>query len=446
MSTPLENKFNPVKNMGSAVETDPITGFYSSEQLLQEQLYEHCKQAPQKTFLVSADFANLSQLNDVVGRQNANDVVQAICAIYQNAISKLSPTTQAGFRVHGDEVAWILQGDNITDKDLIACLNGAEKEAQKFIRAAGLSTLQHPRHENVTGINLTTTFAGIDKFSGSLAQTLNTLDFQLSTTRDMMPKMNRNTQPRREFLHEYYLHEVGTAVERSRQQGQPAQNTLPAGFEPKLVVGEFTRSRREEMDAVKAAAGHDKSTLIRFNLYNLGGLNTLLGHDHVDEFIVRPMRDEIIAALKASAIPPENYAVYRREGGEFDVVIKGDYGQMAEAVQAQVQKNLKPDLFRPSIDEFVAARGIQREKFLTFRATSRWPTFRTSCGAMPGSRDHQHVRRARRVPQRDGKLPEAGGKPPPAGISRRQLFRERQQFAGDEGAPHPPAGHRHRPL
>ena len=362
MSTPLENKFNPVKNMGSAVETDPITGFYASEPLL-EQLYEHCKQSPEKSYLVSADFTNLSQLNDVIGRQNANDVVQAICSIYNGALSKLDPAAQAGFRVHGDEVAWIVQGGNIAEKDLITCLNGAEKEAQKFIRAAGLSTLQHPRYENVTGINLTTTFAGIDKFSGSLAQTQNTLDFQLSTARDMMPKMNRNTLPQREFLHEHYLHEVAAALERRRQQSQPAQNTLPPGFEPKLVVGEFTRSRREEMETVKAAAGHEQSTLIRFSLYNLGGLNSLLGHDHVDEFIVRPMRDEIIAALRASAIPAENYAVYRREGGEFDVIIKGDYGALAEAVQAQVQKNLKQELFQPSIDEFIAARGIVRENF-----------------------------------------------------------------------------------
>ena len=362
MSTPLENKFNPVKNMGSALETDPVTGFYASEPLL-EQLYEHCKQTPAKSYLISADFTNLSQLNDVIGRQNANGVVQAICSIYQSALSKLDTTAKAGFRIHGDEVAWIVQGGNIAEKDLIACLNGAEKDAQEFIRAAGLSTLQHPRYENVTGINLTTTFAGIDKFSGSLAQTQNTLDFQLSTARDMMPKRNRDTLPPREFLHEHYLHEVAVALNHRPQQGHAAQNVLPAGFEPKLVVGEFTRSRREEMETVKAAAGHEKSTLIRFNLYNLGGLNSLLGHDHVDEFIVRPMRDEIIAALRASAIPAENYAVYRREGGEFDVVIKGDYGQLTDAIQAQVQKNLKQDLFLPSIDEFIAARGIERETF-----------------------------------------------------------------------------------
>src|SRR6185436_6935441 len=156
MSTPLEQRFNPVNNVGSAVETDPVTGFYSSESLL-EQLYDHCRQAPTKSWLISADFTNLSQLNDVIGRQNANDVVQAICAIYQDALSRLDTSAKAGFRIHGDEVAWVIQGGSIAEKDLIGCLSSAEKEAQQFIREAGLATLQHPRYENVTGINLTTT-------------------------------------------------------------------------------------------------------------------------------------------------------------------------------------------------------------------------------------------------------------------------------------------------
>ena len=175
--------FNDAAPAGSLQEKDPVTGFYTSDALL-EQLYDDARDKKRpRAFLVCGDLINMKQVNEVAGRPVGNDVIGTISAIYQKELATLNPAAQIGFRVHGDENGWIIEGGDVTEAGIVKALEAAEAKTLAFVAQAGLTGLQHPRHDNVTGTGLSTSFTEITPFSGTLNYARNTLSLQLDTMR-----------------------------------------------------------------------------------------------------------------------------------------------------------------------------------------------------------------------------------------------------------------------
>jgi hypothetical protein len=356
-----QTAFKDVSAVGSAFETDPVLGFYVADSLL-EQLYEYCKTTPDPSYLVSADFTNLMQLNDVIGREKANDVMRTIAAIYEKAFAKLLLTTRASFRVQGDGINWILEGGNLSQKDLKTCLAEAEKETQAFTERAGLSRIQHKRHENVAGIGLATTFSEIGKSSGSLTEMRNEHAFELSTAREIVANKVQNPLPASEFLQQHYLDGVIKALDdRAGLRAATYPGTLPENFAVQPVVSKHSQSRSEEMEFLRQARNNGQATLIRFNLYNLGGLNSLIGNDHVDENILEPVRNHIRRQL--APFPPEYRQIYDRGGGVLDIIVPTHDHWVISELQKAVQSGATADIFGKPIDQFTNENKLEREDY-----------------------------------------------------------------------------------
>ncbi len=346
--------------VGSVFETDPVLDFYVSDPLL-EQLYECCKTTPDPSYLVSADFTNLMQLNDIIGRQKANEVMRTIAAIYQNTLATLPLTTRVSFRVHGDGINWVLEGKNLSQEQVRACLTAAEKETQTFIEQAGLSRIQHKRYTNVAGVGLATSFSEINRSSGTLTDIRNEHAFELSMARNLVANTVKNPLAAPEFLHEHYLACATKALEAWSHKRISAPSLFPENFTVQPIASKHTRSRREEMAFLKQIQNNGQATLIRFNLYNLGGLNSLIGNDQVDGSILEPVRDYIRQQL--ASFPPEYRHIYERDGGVMDIIVPTQNEWLISELQRSVQTQVTTHIFGKSVTQFTKDNDLEREDY-----------------------------------------------------------------------------------
>ncbi len=211
MSEHSKPSFGSASATGSILESDPLLGFYTSDSLM-KQVYEHYKATPDKTYLICADFINLSQLNAVAERPRANAILQAVTNIYQEALNELNPTANIGFRIHGDDIAWIIEGADLTNEKVAEALKKAEAKTKTFVDKTGLSKLQHHGNKNLAGLGFTPTFVEINKFSGPLWEVRNTAAFQIAAKRRLTAKANNEAMPKEELLHEHYLRKIDAAL------------------------------------------------------------------------------------------------------------------------------------------------------------------------------------------------------------------------------------------
>ena len=337
-------------------DKDPITGLFVSDPLL-EQIHDYCKTSPATTYLIAADFVNLSQINDVLGREVANEVIETVVNIYQKELYGLNPDTLTGFRAHGDDMEFVLEGD-VDQKQLLEALTRAEEATRFFVQETGLDLLQHPRHKNVVGTGLTTTFTKIDKFSGTMFDTKNDLAFQLSTTRDMVPRLSHHTVQSKDLLNETDLNKVKAVFgEYAHYKKYKKESQLPVGFKPERSPDGVVQQRRDEIEAIKDALEHGHSSLIRLNLYNLGGLNSLLGNDAVNGHVLQPVKDMIVSCAK-SHFDGTFVEVFERGGAEYDLLVVDQDPDRLLAFKRDLQDTANKAIFGKSVGEFMDDIGV----------------------------------------------------------------------------------------
>lgn len=333
---------------------DSVMGLCTSEQLL-EQLHDYYKTTDKKTYLVASDVVNLSQLNDVLGRSTANDVIRHAVDIHREEIAKLNTDSHAVFRVYGDNAIFLLEGDDFTEEDLREALRIAEQRVDEFMSQSGLEYLQHPRMKNVTGTGLSTTFVEINKFSGTLTETRNDTSFQLDMGMNMKPRRTRNSIPAEELVTETFLKRVQKALEDQRKP-EPAKSVFsaPSGFsyeQARIAVG----SRYDEVDALKAATEVGNHKIMRLNLFNLGGLNSVMGHEDVDSVVLSTIMARIQTNIQKhfNNDGTEHARIFDRGGAEHDILLElSDVDEASlHAFKKDIQHELHDALFGKTLAE-----------------------------------------------------------------------------------------------
>ncbi len=336
---------------------DPVTGLYEHDALLEELYDQSWKNPKVPSFLIIGDMINMTGVNDAAGRPEANRMIGAIAHIYHKALSETTPTALAGFKVHGDGMAWIVQGEGLSKEILAQALESAEKNTAELVRKTGLSGLEHPRYKNVTGTGLSASFGKIQDSPQDMSATKNALNLQLDALRSMLTKAANNTQPAVEYLNDHSFQKIDTALMQHEAKRDPIIHQFAAGFTPPAAAPDDIRGRREEMEDLSKLAGHT-ATLSRFTLYNLGGFNALLGNDHVDETILKPFEKMLSETIKENGIGASNYTVYKRDGGSFDLVIKDDDGRKAALVQKEIFEKMNREIFHKSVADFTSGHDI----------------------------------------------------------------------------------------
>ena len=169
----------------------------------------------------------------------------------------------------------------------------------------------------------------------------------------------KDTHPSSEFLHEYNLHQIKFAVAEAHDEiPVPAPHIFPAGFEIKPLPAEQVKARNAEVAGLSQTVGSPAS-FSRFNLYNLGAFNALLGNDHVDKYVLQPLQDTLIQSVAEAGVRPADYDLYKRDGAEFDLVIRGDDGTLASQIQARLYERMNETLFHRTVDEIAQEHGLE---------------------------------------------------------------------------------------
>lgn len=352
MSMGLHSEFTTAKTDPT---TDPVTGLCNSEPYL-EQLYNHCITAKEKTYLITADFLNLSELNHVIGRELTNEVIQTITNIYHEELGALGADIYAGFRPYGDEPSFILGGSSLSQEQLANALKKAEERTQAFVTTSKLSQIQHPRLANVTGTGMTTTFTEINQFSRPITETKNGLSFQIQNMRAMLAKTAKNAHRADEFIQESYLDSVKMALKKYNTHHTVIDRKLPQGFAFTPVEQAQIRSRHDEINHLKDVTARGDSHFIRFNLYNLGGLNSLFGNDMVNRHILDVAAQTILETLEKEGLG--HCPIYKRNGGEFDVILENADQNKINRIKDDVTNKLHERIFGQTIEAFTKQNQI----------------------------------------------------------------------------------------
>ncbi len=337
---------------------DPVTGLYAHDALL-EQLYDASRKNPDvPSFLIVGDMTNMTGVNDTANRAQGNRMMAMVAAVHQNMLKKTDPAALAGFKVHGDGMAWIVQGADLTDDKIRDALERAEKIVRWRVKKAGLSNLAHPRLDTVTGTGLSASFCDIRKSPESLAAAKTVLNGEVEKLRAQAPGA-ADRKPVAYYLNDHSWEKIHEALRRHKVGQEAIVHTLPAGF-TFVPSNESVLDRRAEMETLSNLAGRP-ATLTRFSLYNLGGFNSLLGNDNVDRTILRPFEDMLADTLGKNGITASDYALYKREGGTFDLIINNDDGTRAAAVKKQLYEVLNREMLHKSVGDFAAENDVETD-------------------------------------------------------------------------------------
>lgn len=333
---------------GTSLESDPVAGFFQSERL-QEKFYEHCQGQGKPAFMIAGDVINLSQINSIFGRDLANQILRGITAIYSEELFSDDAEQFAGFRSGGDEFNFIVSGAELDAGKIKQAIERAGERVEAFVDEIGIGNLQHKKHENLTGSGLAASFKDINKFSGSLNEIRTSLSYQIDHARQYWPK-KRDGQPASSYLTEHALHKCKDALGRFTLPTLK-RAVLPEGLNQISVHDDVFSSRASEKQAFEQMSGSSMHSLMRIDLYNLGGLNSYLGHQAVNRHVIEPLRQEIEKNLQAF-FPEQRAQVFERGGGQFDIIVPSADPREIADFKKQIQNAVYNRIFGKTIGDF----------------------------------------------------------------------------------------------
>lgn len=302
-----------------------------------------------KNFLMLGDYFNLSSVNEAISRNSTNELMATICGIYLDSLTSAGVVNCLYHRSMGDEVTFIA-----VNTDLQKVQNGlkkAEKITGEFIKALGLERLRHKKYPKHTGAGLVTALVPLKADSNhrllkqQLDEAIHTrkknagfsgwglfrrpgVEPQQFHTRASEQRIDR-------ILHKYRHYRVSSefAVEAGLATGiRSALNQATA-----LLIGRAIAWPRDDRIEYLRRHHDNSKIMLRADIYNLGGLNAVYGHDgadHIKAHLIRILYGTVAAYYKNEP------RIFDCGGGIIDAVIDAmpqpQINNMIRAIQSNI--------------------------------------------------------------------------------------------------------------
>jgi GGDEF domain-containing protein len=351
---------------------DRYTGFYIHPAL--RAFYLDCAMARAKlpdqqnrNFLVLGDFMNLSNVNEAIGRSTTNDVMATICGIYLHCMTQAGVVNWLFYRSMGDEITFI-----IMDTDQRAVEKGLEDAARitnEFIQLLGIERLKHKKYPDQQGMGLITAHKALvaDSDHRILKQTLEEGVKNKKTTHSKLSwfnKLRHGVEPGQyhnssseiridKALHKYKHFKLASTGNDETSEKLGVRNVLmPA---KSLLIGRAIAWPRD--DRIEYLRNHydNSKIMIRADIYNLGGLNNVFGHDGADE-----VKAHLVRIIHATMViyNLDEPKIFDCGGGIIDVVINAVPSTVLSKIIETLQTNIHHQILSMTVSHYATMYNL----------------------------------------------------------------------------------------
>lgn len=363
----LANQTDGSENIFSDIlARDRYTGYYvhGALRMLYLELAMHRALQPgqeNRNFLVLGDFMNLSSVNDAIGRTSTNDVMATICGIYLDSMIRAGVVNWLYYRSMGDEVTFIII--DTPAEDVKNGLANAQRITADFVQSLGLERLKHKKYPEQRGTGLVT---------AHMALTETTDQRLLKQKLDETIKINKNARLKRSWFKlrrpsvepdQYHNRSSEQRIDRALNRFKSYRNA--AQFSADVDVIAASRNSLKSPKALllgRAIAWprddrieylrnhHDNSKImLRADIYNLGGLNAVFGHDGADYIKSHLIRILYNTILGRDVSEPK---IFDCGGGIIDVVINQMPSSQLHRLVEIIQSNIHNQILSLSVEKY----------------------------------------------------------------------------------------------
>jgi GGDEF domain-containing protein len=315
----------------------------------------------QQPLLALGDFLNLSSVNEALGRNVTNDLMATICGIYRDAMTRHGVVNWLYHRSMGDEVTFIIM--DCSQAQVEAGLTAAGAEVYEMVKALGIERLRHKKYPHQSGTGLITAVRPLtpDSDHRQLKQQIDEVIQELKKSgKTLLMNKLLGVEPE-QFHNQASEQRVDKALHKYSHYRQLAlQNMDPVTLEQRsaltpasaLLTGRAIAWPRDDRIEYLRHHHDNSKMMLRADIYNLGGLNAVFGHDgadHIKAHYIRILYDAI------SAYDVEEPKVFDCGGGIIDVI----FNEMAPAVLEKVVSSIQNQLYFGVLQHSVSSYAQQ---------------------------------------------------------------------------------------
>jgi|GEM_PF-2725215 len=319
---------------------------------LREAVFEHARTTLPNSYIIDGDFMNLNGLNQALGREAANDFIRLACQIYYSELKALNPGFLYACRQHGDELTLMLDG--VAEEKVKDALTRARLAVDKFVKDSGLDGLQHLKYKNISGVGFITALRPLYKTTPSLSQTSDELQEDITRQKKALPH-NDDIRPYKDYINNHSrirfreaLHHAGAGQAPKGMGPLSIPSTLP--YQETALTDTRTSRHESLLDALKMP----RQSVIRFDLYNLGGLNSHLGPayaDHIIADIKNIVREELNLHYPDARL-------FDGGGGMLDVMLPEPDEVRITDLKKQIHERLFKEILSKTVTEYAISHGL----------------------------------------------------------------------------------------
>lgn len=335
------------------IAIDKITGLNDNKHLRQE-VYDYLAQSGLPAVHIEADFFNLGQLNNALGRDLTNKLLQIGSTLYTQELKNAGADIIYGHRDGGDEVTFLIGG--IDAATAAQATDKADQRIAELARQTSLYLLRHHKRPAQSGFALNSTLEDIHPDQDFTARR-DALQHETST--DKLTPHESNTQ---HFVEPEYFQ---PAAKRAHMEAlfdevlapfaHVALTTLPQDdrFTNLQDFQSVRETRRTRIEAL-AAQTDGNASLMRVDLMNMGGLNDNVGKDFTDH-ILDKIKMIIAESCAESGLETDIFAV---SGGMVDIAIKTQDTQALDRLKISITERAKQEIFSKSAGDYARDNGL----------------------------------------------------------------------------------------
>jgi hypothetical protein len=323
-----------------------------------------------RNFLILGDFLNLSNVNEAIGRTSTNDLMATICGIYVHAMIRAGVVNWLFHRSMGDEITFI-----IVDTDAERVMNGlheAERETNEFVQSLGLDHLKHKKYPTQHGTGLVVAPLAL---TGEQDHRMLKLQLDEAVKQQKRQKRHRSwwrfalnksgvdpdqfhnrvseiriDKALAKYKHYRNVAHLSNSDERSagRNPLNPVQN---------LLIGRAIAWPRDDRIEYLRFHHNDSKIMLRADIYNLGGLNAVFGHDGADTVkahLIHILYNTITSHYSEANEPK----IFDCGGGIIDVVIDNIGKAHVQKLVETLQNNIHHQILSNSVSGYANAYGL----------------------------------------------------------------------------------------
>lgn len=314
--------------------------------------------------LVLGDFLNLSSVNEALGRNVTNDVMATICGMYCDAMTRHGVVNWLYHRSMGDEVTFIVM--DCGQSQVEAAMEAASAEVTEFVKMLGIERLRHKKYPNQSGTGLMTAVKPLlpdtdhrllkqeldEMISEQKKQGKTTLFNRVLGVEPEQFHNHASEQRVDKALHKYahYRYLAQHTMDGPTVQERSALNPVNA-----LLTGRAIAWPRD--DRIEFLRHHHDSSkmMLRADIYNLGGLNAVFGHDgadHIKAHYIRILFDAI------NTYDVEEPKVFDCGGGIIDVIFNIMSPHVLEKAICTIQNQIYFHVLQHSVAAYAERENL----------------------------------------------------------------------------------------